>query len=415
MFLSILKFAKGFVLVRLSGYAPERFFNLCSNHDILIWNLVYTEDAYEFCISIDAFRELKPIVKKTKTKLVILKRYGFPFWMHRYRKRKLFFGGIVLFFVLLCILSQFIWNIEINGNSYITDETILAYLKEKQMSFGTQKRKIDASKLEEELRIAFDDIIWTSVKINGTKMTIDLQENIKNEEIKKPNDGKAYDLVAQKDGVIDEIITRQGTPFVAQKSVVKKGDVLVSGRLDIIGDDETVTGYQYCVSDADIIATTIYPYEDTFPLTYTKKIFTGNTKQTYALSCMNYYFTIPSFKKEFQYSDKYSMQKQFKVCSDFYLPLSLEINTNKEYIPKQLTYKKEEAKELANTHLLIYLEKLKEKDIQILQKNVMIELDEKNCRVSGDITVKEKIGIFVPTEVLPAPEQPENQEGIDAQ
>ena len=45
----------------------------------------------------------------------------------------------------------------------------------------------------------------------------------------------------------------------------------------------------------------------------------------------------------------------------------------------------------------------------------MIELDEKNCRVSGDITVKEKIGIFVPTEVLPAPEQPENQEGIDAQ
>ena len=209
MFLSILKFAKGFVLVRLSGYAPERFFNLCSNHDILIWNLVYTEDAYEFCISIDAFRELKPIVKKTKTKLVILKRYGFPFWMHRYRKRKLFFGGIVLFFVLLCILSQFIWNIEINGNSYITDETILAYLKEKQMSFGTQKRKIDASKLEEELRIAFDDIIWTSVKINGTKMTIDLQENIKNEEIKKPNDGKAYDLVAQKDGVIDEIITRQ--------------------------------------------------------------------------------------------------------------------------------------------------------------------------------------------------------------
>ena len=61
------------------------------------------------------------------------------------------------------------------------------------------------------------------------------------------------------------------------------------------------------------------------------------------------------------------------------------------------------------------MEKLKEKDIQILQKNVMIELDEKNCRVSGDITVKEKIGIFVPTEVLPAPEQPENQEGIDAQ
>lgn len=415
MFLSILKFAKGFVLVRLSGYAPERFFNLCSNHDILIWNLEYTGDAYEFCISVEAFRKLKPIVKKTKTKLVILKRYGFPFWIHRYRKRKLFFFGIVLFLGLLCILSQFIWNIEINGNSYITDETILAYLKEKHMTFGTRKCEINAAKLEEELRIAFDDIIWTSVKINGTKMTIDLQENIKNEEKTKPNDGKAYDLVASKDGVIDQMVTRQGTPLVAQGSIVKQGDILVCGRLDIVGDDGEVTGYQYCVSDADITATTVYPYEDCFSLTYTKKKMTGNEKKTYAVFLMDHYLPFPSFGKNFSHYDKYTVQKQFHICSDFYLPLFLEMNECKEYVPETLQYKKQEAKEIANTHLLTYLEKLKEKDIQILKKNVMIELDEKNCRVSGTITVKEKIGSYVPTEVLPVPEQTQIEEGNDAQ
>ena len=45
-----------------------------------------------------------------------------------------------------------------------------------------------AEKLEESFRMAFDDVIWTSVKISGTKMTIDLQENIKNKEITMTTD-----------------------------------------------------------------------------------------------------------------------------------------------------------------------------------------------------------------------------------
>ena len=197
MLLSIIKFFRGFVCVRLSGYAPERFLNLCGNRDIVIWNLERDGDDYEFYISVQAFRTLRPIAKKTRTKLVVKKRFGFPFWLHRYRRRKLFFGGILLFFLILILLSQFIWNIEINGNSYITDETVLAYLKEQDLSFGTPKKKIDAEKLEESFRMAFDDVIWTSVKISGTKMTIDLQENIKNKERERPNDGKAYDIIAE--------------------------------------------------------------------------------------------------------------------------------------------------------------------------------------------------------------------------
>ena len=95
------------------------------------------------------------------------------------------------FLLILIPLSQFIWNIEINGNSYITDETVLAYLKEQDPSFGTPKKKIDAEKLEESFRMAFDDVIWTSVKISGTKMTIDLQENIKNKEERTPERRKS--------------------------------------------------------------------------------------------------------------------------------------------------------------------------------------------------------------------------------
>ncbi len=91
--------------------------------------------------------------------------------------------------------------------------------------FRTPKKKIDAEKLEESFRMAFDDVIWTSVKISGTKMTIDLQENIKNKERERPNDGKAYDIIAEKDAVIDTVITRQGAPQITAGTQVKKGDV----------------------------------------------------------------------------------------------------------------------------------------------------------------------------------------------
>ncbi len=46
--LSLLKYIGGYLEVVLSGYAPERFLNLCGNHNILIWNLRKEEDVYRF-------------------------------------------------------------------------------------------------------------------------------------------------------------------------------------------------------------------------------------------------------------------------------------------------------------------------------------------------------------------------------
>ena len=132
MFLSIVKYFQGFLLVRLRGYSPERFLNLCSNHNILIWNLNSRGEYYEFYISIKGFRRLKPLLKKTKTHLTILKRVGFPFFLYRYRKRKIFFLGIAGCIAFLLYLTTFIWLIDINGNSSITDETILSFLEEKE-------------------------------------------------------------------------------------------------------------------------------------------------------------------------------------------------------------------------------------------------------------------------------------------
>ena len=39
MLIKIIKFINGYVKIKVYGYSPERFLNLCSNHQILIWDL----------------------------------------------------------------------------------------------------------------------------------------------------------------------------------------------------------------------------------------------------------------------------------------------------------------------------------------------------------------------------------------
>ena len=93
MLTDILKFIKGYLIIRVTGYSPERFLNLCGRHGIVLWELRNRKTEYEMCISISGFRKLRPLVRKTKTKVVILERHGLPFILHRYRRRKLFAMG----------------------------------------------------------------------------------------------------------------------------------------------------------------------------------------------------------------------------------------------------------------------------------------------------------------------------------
>ncbi len=405
MFLSIIKYLTGYLRVQVTGYAPERFLNLCSNHNILMWKLVKIEDGYEFYISLKGFRELKPFLKKTKTRVRILERNGLPFRMFHYRKRKLFFVGIVIFFTFLFMLSRYIWNIEIVGNTSVTDAALLHFLEENGYGFGTKKASINCSSLEEQIRLDYANIIWTSAQISGTKLTIQIKENlVLEDEVGTVPEGP-YDLIAEKDAVIESIVTRTGTPLVSAGAEVKKGDILVSGCVEIKNDAGEVINYRYCNADADIYGYTTYEYQDHFSMKHVEKDFTGSVQKRYELAVMGKSMKLPWIKVNFLDYDKTTDYLQLNLCSDFYLPVTLHRNTYLEYQKKTMKYTKEEAKELANKHLLLYLEKINEKNIQILEKNVMIDMDKNYCQSSGTISTCEKLGVAEKTEIISIPDE----------
>ena len=399
MLLSLIKYFRGYVEVTLWGYAPERFFNLCSNHDILIWDLSREGDTCRFKVSVRGFRSLKPLLRKSGTHVRIGTKKGVPFFFFRYRKRKILFASIFLCMAVLFTLSRFIWKININGNDSVTNDSILQFLSLHNSSYGTCISDIDCQRLEEELRSSFADIIWTSVRREGTTLTIDVQENLSPgkpatgsaqlpEEFRE-QDRSGYDLRALHDGVIDSIYVRKGTPLVSKGDPVKKGDVLVSGALPVYDDNGTISAYQYATADADIRLRTDYTYRDQFPVTRLQRVYSEKKQYRYGISIGEHYLQLPWKKVSCEQYTVLDERSQLRLCDSFYLPVYFVKREYGEYEIRQTTCTRNEAMAYARENLTAYLQNLNEKGVLILEKNVMIKKGKKKYTVSGSITVLE--------------------------
>lgn len=398
-FISILKYIRGYVLVHLTGYAPERFLNMCGKRNILIWNLKAVEDGYLFYISVDAYKSLKPVLKKTRTRARILEKHGLPFFMFRYRGRKMFVLGVALFIGMLFYTSRFVWNIEVNGNSYLSEETILEFLKEENADFGTKISQIDCTKLEETLRSDYPEVIWTSIKIYGTKLTVDIQESLLAEQSYDIKEEEVCDIVAAKDGMITHMITRHGTPVAKVGDQVKQGDSLVSGEIIINSDFGEVAGYLYERADADIIAQVIYQYQEVISSKYQKKVYEEDVECHYMIQIGDVVIQNPFDSVPEGLCDAVVDNMQLCLGNNFYFPIFFKKITYNTYTLEENEYTEEEAKALAEQHFLQYLTNLEEKGIQIIEKNVMIKKVNQNYLVSGTVTAEESIVSYQPTEM----------------
>lgn len=69
---------KAYATVRLTGCNIRRFINLCTANHIKIWNLKYVSPKeYEACCSTEDIFLMKPHLKKTHTRLLVVKRQGY--------------------------------------------------------------------------------------------------------------------------------------------------------------------------------------------------------------------------------------------------------------------------------------------------------------------------------------------------
>lgn len=420
MIQSIIRYVHGYVKVRVEGYSPERFLNLCSHHHIYIWGLNPCQNAYEMYMPLKGFRKLRPIVRKTHTRITLVSRTGLPFFIHKYRKRKLFFISFILCIGLLFLYSSFIWDIHFEGNEKWTDQTLLEFLDTKNISPHMPKNEVDCAQIVKDIRKEYDDIVWVSASIDGSRLRIQIKENEdtfrdsqdSGEETDKleigdtkasaeqSEDNTPTDLIASNDGVITNIITRLGTPQVHVGDTVKKGDVLVSGRIEVINDSGEVVNYQYQKADADVFADTELRYEDTVSTKYNKKQYEKSQRWMYYVKIGSWTISAGSLKQDYKEWEMYTKETQLKLGENFYLPVSYGSKKIKSYTSKEKKHTKEELQQQLSGNFNQFSEELQEKGIQIKENSVKIHIDENLASATGILYLNERITEEAKTEII---------------
>ena len=385
----------GYVKLRLHGYSPERFLNLCNARKLEIWGILCKNGDYEFYMTVPGYRKVRPLVRKSRVRLRVLERRGLPFFLYRNRKRKLFGAGVAGFFILLYVMSLFIWDIEFEGNHQYTYDTLIRYLAEQDVNYGMYKKQIDCEELESGFRANFPEITWVSARVSGTRLLIHIKENEVLSTLPE-KDETPCDLVAAKPGVITSMIVRQGTAQVAIGDEVEAGQVLVKGIVSIKNDsDEEINRYAVR-ADADVTARTVETYRKSFPLLHTERIFTGRTRKGWYVKAGPTSFTclLPTFGEE-QW-DYVMEERQMKLFSNFYLPVYLGIIRGKEMSPYERMYTKQELEQIAQQEKQLFARNLTEKGVQILENNDRIDTSATQCTISGQFVILEPIQKAVP-------------------
>lgn len=381
----------GYLLVRLTGRAPERFFNLCRSRGIELWGLRATPEGCEGYMTVAGLRQSREPIRKAQVKLRIRRRYGLPFFLYRNRKRKLFFAGVAACFAMLYGLSFFIWDIQVEGNRMYTEDTLVRYFDGLDIRCGMPKSLVDCQDLEDSLRTDFPEITWVSARVSGTRLLVKIKENEVLSSVPELETGPC-DLVAEKDGIITEMIVRSGTPQVAVGDTVAAGDVLISGVVPITDDGGTVVAEHYVRADGDVIARTSASYRQDYSGWRTVETMTGWERRGAFLTVGGWSLRLmPPEQGESQWKTA-TEEHQLALTENFCLPVWWGRILAKEYSSYERMCTPEEKEEAKEQALTEFSEKLTEKGVQIEENNARIVETGSGFSVEGSAVLREPIG-----------------------
>ena len=376
----------GYLEVTIEGYYIERFINMCRKKQIMIWHLKRKKEIQlDFRIAIQDFKEVCRIAKKTKCKIKITAKKGFPFLLNRYKKRKVFFIFLILIVFLTLLSSYFVWNVEIVEESGQELENIAQDIEEAGLKTGQWKSSVDSKEVINKIRLKRNDIAWMGIELKGTNAIVKI---VKADEKPEIIDEQEYcNIIADKAGIITKINAQAGTANVKVGDTVNVGDTLINGWME-----GKFTGIRYVHSKGEIEAKVWHTKYKNIPYDTLERIETGNIEKQYTIKLNNFKINLHKGVSKFKIYDTIENENKMKLFSDFYLPISIIQTIHKEIQEQPKTYQIEEAKQVGIKQLQEELDKEIENKESIVGKNINTYEKEGSVDVYVTYEVLENIG-----------------------
>jgi similar to stage IV sporulation protein len=343
LLLRLWNYIRGYVIIFVEGYFLEKFINICIHRQIFLWDIKRKKNAsMTLKISIDGFKMLRPVASKTGCRVRIVKKRGLPFILHRYKGRKTFVLGALVFLGLFFFLTSFVWTIEIKGNKDIETQVLTERLEEYGVKPGILKYNINTENIINDLMLDIKELAWVGIEVRGTKVKIEIAERVE-KPIIIPKDVPC-NLIAKKDGLVKSIVVKAGQELVKVGNTVQKGQVLVSANVP--NKDPKEKG-RLVHAIGTVKARTWYEKSKKVEMVALERERTGLKKEIYSLVLFSKRIGLFPGKISFDNFDKIEIKKKVSVGEDFELPFGLAIDRYYEVNILEKEIAMDEAKQIA--------------------------------------------------------------------
>lgn len=228
LMLKITNYLNGIVRVRVSGWMPEKFINLCMAHSIILWGITKHNDNIIAFLRLSDFFRIRPLARASQTHIEVIGYHGLPFTIKRIKKRKMLVAGGIIFFILLQTLTSYIWFVDVTGQVNLAPDQIRQVARQYGLRPGVKKDSLNIKAIENAIMLNSPEVSWVGINLTGTRAVIEVAEKT----LLKPEDKSPANVIAAKDGIITEIIAISGTAVVKKGDTVKKGDILIKGLVE---------------------------------------------------------------------------------------------------------------------------------------------------------------------------------------
>ncbi|OCA92515.1 sporulation protein YqfD [Pseudobacillus wudalianchiensis] len=335
-----LAFFQGIIFVKVEGQGAERFINRLIRSRVPIWQVSrQSEQAITFSCSLQHIHKVRREARTFEGEIRFYRGEGFPFLLKRLWKSSGFVVGLVAFFVVILLLSNIVWRIDIGGASPKMEHQI----RKELASMGVEKGRFifgmdDPETIQHKLLNQIEGLTWIGVEVKGSTFHFRVVE--KNEPKEKKKNGPQH-LVAAKEAVVVKLFVKKGQATVKRDQFVHKGQLLVSG---FIGTEEKV---REVAADGEVLGETWYKTTVEMPITTEFQVLTGRQVKKHMFEVQAFRFPIWGFKSH----SFANYKKDEQVHSVSFVGMKLPINyVEKTYYESRRTsrsYTEKEAEQQA--------------------------------------------------------------------
>lgn len=213
-----------YLIYKVLGLNFNKFLEEIKKNEIEVLSLSKKDfNCFEIKIANKNKFVFESVLKRYKYKFDIIKRSLFLDFIKIIKKNIALFLVALIMVLSLSIVSNFVLQIKIIGNSGVSHQKIEEVLAQNKIFKGKLKNTYNLKQIELLLKNSVDQISLVSCILKGNTLLININEKIDNNDI-----NRIYNpIVAPYDMIIKNVLVKSGTSVVKKNDTIKTGEVIV--------------------------------------------------------------------------------------------------------------------------------------------------------------------------------------------